>query len=71
MDIRKSIMDIHTSAKIMDIKNTIMDIHKYVYMMPTSKPVSMMSQSLHCRGHRSWHQSIIIMDIYKSNHGHP
>ena len=70
MDTNKSIMDIHNSIDGYPLFE-IMDIHKYVYMMPTSKPVSMTSQSLHCHGHRSWHQSIIIMDIHKSNHGHP
>ena len=67
MDTRKSIMDIHNSIYGYPLFG-IMDIHKNMYLMPTSKPVSMTSQSLYCRGHRSWHQSIVIMDIHKSNY---
>ena len=51
MDIHKSIMDIHNSGYGYP-KFGIMDIHKYMHLMSTSKPVSMTSQSLYCRGQR-------------------
>ena len=52
MDIHKSIMDIHHSGYGYPKFGGIMDIHKYMHLMSTSKPVSMTSQSLYCRGQR-------------------
>ena len=53
----------------MDIHNLIMDIYKSI--MDTHKSIMDIHISINCRGQRSWHQSIIIMDIHKSNYGYP